>query len=297
MATSSSCNASPQHYELSPLHPVFGAAVSGIILAPELEPEVVQQIRADLHEHKLLVFRGQGNVSAETQLAVSRWFGSVESTFFKHKRSPHPDIFRVSNDEQEGCTQVGRSGWHIDGSFLSTPFKVQTMTFWAVSKSGSTLFSPLGPAIDRLSPPVKAEWERLHYVANSADPNTGGPVVHPLVYPHPVTGEHTLCFHCGSSFVRSFAVNLSQKPDGNRAADDDYSTQRTAQLLDDITHALESEEICYGHDWQLGDFAIIDNLAVGHYAHPDTQESTETNGLRILHRTTVAGTSRPSKGP
>ena len=31
-------------------------------------------------------------------------------------RSPHPDVFRVSNDEREGCTGVGRTGWHIDGA-------------------------------------------------------------------------------------------------------------------------------------------------------------------------------------
>ena len=48
-------------------------------------------------------------------------------------------------------------------------------------------------------------------------------------------------------------------------------------------------------NWREGDFAIIDNLAVGHYASPDTQESVSKAGLRILHRTTVAGTNVPAK--
>jgi len=29
----------------------------------------------------------------------------------------------VSNDEDEGCTGVGRTGWHIDGTFLDKPYK------------------------------------------------------------------------------------------------------------------------------------------------------------------------------
>ena len=46
----------------------------------------------------------------------------IESTFYNHPASPHRDIFRVSNDPAEGCTGVGRTGWHIDGSFQERPF-------------------------------------------------------------------------------------------------------------------------------------------------------------------------------
>ena len=80
---------------------------------------------ADTHKHRLLLFKNDGkHISAEAQLIVSRWFGEVESTFYKHPASPHPDIFRVSNDEEQGCRNVGRSGWHIDGSFMEKPFKI-----------------------------------------------------------------------------------------------------------------------------------------------------------------------------
>ena len=43
-------------------------------------------------------------MSGERQVAISRFFGELESTFYKHKLSPHPDVFRVSNDPQQGCT-------------------------------------------------------------------------------------------------------------------------------------------------------------------------------------------------
>lgn len=47
----------------------------------------------------------QARVLAQNaQVRISRWFGALESTFYKHPHSPHPDIFRVSNDRQHGCT-------------------------------------------------------------------------------------------------------------------------------------------------------------------------------------------------
>ena len=44
----------------------------------------------------------QGVLTPERQLEIGRWFGKIESTFYNHPKSPHRDIFRVSNDEAEG---------------------------------------------------------------------------------------------------------------------------------------------------------------------------------------------------
>ena len=41
--------------------------------------------------------------------------------------------------------------------------------------------------------------------------------------------------------------------------------------------------------WQPGDFIISDNLAVAHEASPQTQMTVSDVGLRIMHRTTIAG--------
>ena len=38
-----------------------------------------------------------------------------------------------------------------------------------------------------------------------------------------------------------------------------------------------------------------DNLGIAHYAAPGTQQSSSKVGLRILHRTTVAGETIPQK--
>ena len=47
--------------------------------------------------------------------------------------------------------------------------------------------------------------------------------------------------------------------------------------------------------WQEGDFMVIDNLAVAHYATEGTQDRPDEVGLRILHRTTIGGDVPPTK--
>ena len=107
-------------YKLNKLK--LGCEVTGIKLTEHCSKDVVDLIKRDVLEQRVLVFRRQDHVTPAIHLAVGRWFGDIESTFYNHPASPHRDIFRVSNDRAEGCTQVGRTGWHIDGSFQAAPF-------------------------------------------------------------------------------------------------------------------------------------------------------------------------------
>ena len=70
---------------------------------------------------------------------------------------------------------------------------------------------------------------------------------------------------------------------------------KSSQVCDILRQACEKEEWCLSMDWREGDFALVDNLALAHYAHASTQAGRERCGLRILHRTTVAGDHRPTK--
>jgi len=65
---------------------------------------VIKQIQKDVTEHRMLIFKDQGIISGDRHVEISRWFGELESTFYRHPKSPHPDVFRVSNDRNEGCT-------------------------------------------------------------------------------------------------------------------------------------------------------------------------------------------------
>jgi alpha-ketoglutarate-dependent taurine dioxygenase len=77
--------------ELVPLNDRFGAEVRGVSLRDpqSIAPSVWEEIEEALDTHRLLVFRGQNDMSSDAQIQLSQRFGSLESTFYKHPRSPH----------------------------------------------------------------------------------------------------------------------------------------------------------------------------------------------------------------
>ena len=94
-------------------------------------------------------------------IEISEWFGTIESTFYDHPKAPHRDIFRVSNDRTEGCTNVGRTGWHIDGSFQEKPFSHSIYHIIECPKEGDTVFASLTEIIERLDKKKREHWENL----------------------------------------------------------------------------------------------------------------------------------------
>ncbi|XP_069128262.1 (3R)-3-[(carboxymethyl)amino]fatty acid oxygenase/decarboxylase-like [Argopecten irradians] len=262
----------------------IGKVVSTIKLVEVTCQEAINSIRADVHKHKLLIFKNQGVISGDKHVEISKWFGDLESTFYKHPKSPHPDVFRVSNDESEGCTRVGRTGWHIDGSFMAQPFSYSIYHMVSIPKQGNTAFVSLSDLIDSLSPEKRARWERLWMVSDRRET-----MAKPLIYSHPITKTPTLCFHLG--MTEGFIVDKGTEKEQYT------SDMETIGILKDIHKEIVKDDrrLIYSHKWEEGDFIISDNLAVGHEATPETQYPVSDVGLRILHRTTVKGTTFPSK--
>ena len=99
-------------------------------------------------------------------IEISEWFGTIESTFYDHPKAPHRDIFRVSNDRTEGCTNVGRTGWHIDGSFQEKPFSHSIYHIIECPKEGDTVFASLTEIIERLDKKKREYWEMLYMASD-----------------------------------------------------------------------------------------------------------------------------------
>merc|ERR1712173_440306 len=72
---------------------------------------------------------------------------------------------------------------------------------------------------------------------------------------------------------------------------------RPSVVQDELTRRLDEavDKIGVKMQWEAGDFAVNDNLGNCHYAPPGTQNSRRKAGLRILHRTTIAGETIPTK--
>jgi taurine dioxygenase len=275
------------------LHRIFGSQVHGLDLATaDLQNEdLVAQLKSDLKQHRLLLFRGSSSLSGARQVELSSKLGTVESTFYQHPRSPHLDVFRVSNDESEGCRNVGRSGWHLDGTFLPAPFAYQTMYFPSVSKGGDTYFCPLRELYESQTTETQKRWDSYWMITSG---RRGKTQVHPLVYRHPYRGDTTLCFHCGEPFVSGWLVldsNDQKQPTEESVGQDHNTILLASEIQDEITRAIENfaDDLVLKLQWQEGDFAIIDNLGLSHFASPATQKPREEAGLRILHRTTILG--------
>jgi len=265
-------------------HIKLGCEVTGIKLSESLGEDVINMIRQDVTKHRILVFKHQHQITPELHLAVGRWFGDIESTFYNHPKSPHRDIFRVSNDRREGCTNVGRTGWHIDGSFQEAPFSHSLYHIVNVPKESSTVFAPLTDIIENLTEEKRKLWDRLWMMSD----RRSGPV-HPLIHSHPDTGKPVLCFHLGMTqgFILDYQKSTEKK----------LTESETSKILSGIHHEFTKNDgaVQYHHKYEAGDFIISDNLAVGHEASPDTQQSPEVIGLRVMHRVTIAGKHKPIK--
>uniref|UniRef100_A0A7S4JR41 TauD/TfdA-like domain-containing protein n=1 Tax=Odontella aurita TaxID=265563 RepID=A0A7S4JR41_9STRA len=287
------------HYEvLGPLHPPhFGAQIRGLDIrtAPLSDPALIRQLKSDLREHRLLLFRDHAPdaISGDRQVELSAALGRIESTFYRHPRSPHPDVFRVSNDEKEGCRNVGRSGWHVDGTFLRTPFAYQTMHFPSTSEGGDTLFVPLRELYDSRDEETRERWGKLWMMTGGR--GRGSPV-HPLVYRHPYRGDATMCFHCGEPFVSGWLLD-DRGALGRSSAERGKNGVELCEVLspgivrEELAAAIESSspDLVCRMKWRTGDLAVVDNLGLAHLAVPETQASKVRAGLRVLHRTTVLG--------
>ena len=239
-----------------------------------------------IYRHRILVFRDQGIIFGDRHVEISRWFGPLESTFYKHPASPHPDVFRVSNDPEVGCTGVGRTGWHVDGSFQRAPFSHSLYHIISVPKQGATVFVPLYELIHALPEEQRARWDRLSMCSDRR-----GGHVKPLIYTHPRSGLDTLCFHLGmtAAFIWDYGTAEARLTGS-------AETEEILNEMEDVFTRLAAEKgLIYKHQWMPGDFIISDNAAVGHEADAETQASVEKVGLRVMHRTTIQGSEPPSK--
>lgn len=279
-------------YDVRRLAPHFGVEALGIDLgdADLTDEALVSQLKRDLVDHRAILFRRQ-SLSGQRQVDISNALGAVESTFYRHPRSPHPDVFRVSNDEAEGCTRVGRSGWHVDGTFQMMPFKYQTMYFPSVAEGGDTHFMPLKELHDSFSAEERAYYDGLWMVTGRRESP-----VHPLVYAHPFRGgEETMIFHCGRPFVTGWYRDAAKGDSGDGAVIvngvDTSKMIHPSVVQDRLTEKIESklDELGLRMKWERGDFLIVDNLGLAHLASAGTQADCDRVGLRILHRTTIVG--------
>jgi taurine dioxygenase len=275
-----------------------GKALAAEILNIDLKA-ITDQDFAVIHrawlDHIVLLFRGQ-TLSDQDLLTFSRRFGVLDFAPIQETGrrfvEGYPEIYVVSNVIENGVPigslGAGEAVWHTDMSYLESPPKASMLYALEIPPAGgNTFFCNMYRAYDLLPPQLKqriAGLEIKHdgtynsggYVRQGVtavdDPITSPGVYHPLVCRHPETGRQALFLgRRRNAYIRGLALAESE------------------QLLDELWAPATSDEVVWGHQWQVGDVVLWDNRCAMHRRDP-----FDADTRRILHRTQIKGETRPA---
>ncbi|WP_324827358.1 TauD/TfdA dioxygenase family protein [Qipengyuania zhejiangensis] len=264
-----------------------GARVTGLDLAGELTPQLVQEIRRAWLGHKVLAFPGQRLDDDALERFTIAMGGFGEDPFFAPIEG-RKNIAAILREENE-TSPLFAENWHSDWSFLARPPAGTCLLAIDIPPTGGdTLFANQAAAFAALPDDRKDQLRQLTAIHSAKlayapegtygekdagrsmairpDPSARNTFLHPLVKPHPETGEECLFSTLG------YIVGI-----------EGMEVTEAFALLSDLAEWQSRDEFVYRHRWEPEMLVMWDNRAVLHKA---------TGGYeghrRELHRTTIA---------
>lgn len=250
---------------LTPLQPTIGAEIAGIDISKPLSDSARDFIKSAILKYKVVFFRDQHDLTAESHQAFASRFGPL----YVHPSSRQDDriapIHKIEALDAERAAalevrkQAGaglvQAGYHTDTSWRLVP------TWGAVLRAinlpevgGDTVWVDAGLAYEGLSDELKQKLHGLFVTHDFRDAlNAAGhdyPIVsHPIVRKHRETGQDILW------------VNFTQKPQilGLDRAESNA-------LLTTILDQYRKAEYQIRFAWRPGSVAFWDNRAAVHIA-------------------------------
>ena len=273
-----------RHFDARPLGSTVGAEISGVDLTVELPDEVIAELRRDLYDHKVIIFRDQ-RMNPGQRVAFARRLGELEVHPFLPSNTGEPELVRF---EKTAEVSGYENSWHHDVTWRACPSMGAVLHALSVPEhGGDTLFADMYAAYDALDEATKAEIDELiavhdftqtfaHQMTNDERKKAREqypPVEHPVVCSHPATGKLHL-------YVNRPFVSHIQGLDREASRD----------LLDRLCRQADSPEHQCRFSWSNEAVAFWDNRAVQHYASSDYWPRRRT-----MERASIIGT-RPSRG-
>jgi taurine dioxygenase len=268
--------------DVRPITPAIGAEIHDVRLSGELPAKTVTAIRDALLRHRVVFFRGQGQLDEAGHQAFARLLGPIV---------PHPTVPSVAGTEAvldiDGENSRA-SQWHTDVTFVPA-FPLLSVLRGVVIPpvGGDTVWANTVAAYGTLPPVLRGLADQLwalhsnvyDYAAtrpNATDrqvqryetvfKSTVYETEHPVVQVHPLSGERAIIL---AYFVRKLL--------GVSAAD---SGHLLAMLQDHVTRL----ENTVRWRWSTGDVVMWDNRATQHKAIDDYGQQP-----RIVRRVTIDG--------
>jgi alpha-ketoglutarate-dependent 2,4-dichlorophenoxyacetate dioxygenase len=277
---------------ITPVHPLFGAEITGVDLTRPLDDAVFELIAAAFDEYSVLVFRGQA-LTDEQQMAFSQRFGPLETTVRTLGKEDRlgAHIVDLSNTDEAGklmgwddrrmLYQSGNQLWHSDSSFKPVPAHSSALSARVVPpEGGNTEFASMRVAYERLPEDLRRQVDgrvvvhSFGFSRSLIDPGIGTevgrdypPVRHALVRANPRNGRKAVYVGSHAWYVEGMEL--------------DASRILIARLLELGT----GPDRVYAHRWQAGDLVMWDNRCVLHRG----RLWDSARYPRVMHRTTVAG--------
>jgi taurine dioxygenase len=273
------------------LSPSIGFELQDISLATEFTQDEIASLRRLLGRHKVLVFRGQGDLTPARHVAFARRFGALEVHPVIPHHPDHPELVTFVHDsDSRGVENV----FHSDTSFYPEPSMGSVLRCAECPEvGGDTIFVNMVAAYEALSQTVKDRIAGLGAVHDASvvfgnrHPTAEGreqlrrqmpAVEHPVVRTHPETGEKILFVN--EAFTTHFA-NYRQVNDG--VWNQDAPTQ-ARDLFSHLVRQARTPEFQVRVQWQRDTVVFWDNRAVQHYAISDYYPHS-----RSMMRATIVG--------
>jgi alpha-ketoglutarate-dependent 2,4-dichlorophenoxyacetate dioxygenase len=283
-----------------PVHPLFGAEVSGVDLTRPLDSATFAAIAAAFDEYSVLVFRGQA-LTDEQQMAFSERFGPLETTVRTLGKEDRlgAHLVDLNNMDEQGklmdwsdrrmLYQSGNQLWHSDSSFKPVPAHSSALSARVVPpEGGETEFASMRVAYATLPEELRQTVigrivvHSFGFSRSLVDPGIGTevgrdypPVRHALVRANPANGREALYIGSHAWIIEGMGI--------------DDSRILLAKLLE---HTTRRDRV-YQHHWQVGDLVMWDNRCVLHRG----RLWDSARHARVMHRTTVAGDGPTAQPP
>jgi alpha-ketoglutarate-dependent taurine dioxygenase len=270
-------------FDLEPLSPVLGAAITGLDLRRPLPEKTKRAVYDAFVRYHVLCFRDQ-QLDQDQQIVFTQQFGTLERHIASNRGKANPLVHIVTNLGADGkpSGKVASTEWHSDKSFRPQPSLATILHALVMPPDGGeTCFADMIAAYEALPEAEKADlagvrvvhsWEVSQARAGIKVPPEeiadAPDTSHPLVRTIPETGRKALFMGERAVFLEGF-----QADDGR------------ARLEQLTAHAVQ-ERFVYRHMWRPGDLLMWDNRCLLHRANPNFDAARFP---RVLQRTCLRG--------
>lgn len=285
---------------LRKLHAHVGAEVSAIDLRQLHERATLQQLRAGMDEHGVLVFRDQPFTDAQQLDFAQRFDGTLHAkpgaAALAANRLGNDAVGDISNvdnsgnilkaDDRKRLYSLGNRLWHTDASFQDPAGRYSMLSARVIPQvHADTEFADMRAAYEALDAQTQRKLEGLKvhhtitrsrevlgFVFSEEEKQKLKGAIHPLVRVNPRSGRKSL-------YLAAHAARIIDWP----VADG------LLFVMELMEHATQRPFV-YRHVWRDGDFVIWDNLATMHRATPFDDASHH----RELRRVTTIDVPLPA---